>query len=267
MANPTRFNLDLTGNDIDNRVVDEPHALALKRYRSIAPTYGAYFTESLEVVDASNGNVLVRDSHYKCLDVVGIPTAQSGKEICTIVVITSETVSSNVRLTYQALGGGYERTYEAIRLLIDNLLADTRPVYWPSILNRPAVFEPSNHLHRIGDVIGFEYLTMELERLKSAILVGDETAHNELLSYIDSNIQALNGIINDTQNLITLMGVGSATDANSSASIALQSVTALLSQVQLARTNLNNALSDIEQLIELQSSSEAAAIALIQQYG
>lgn len=266
MVNPTRFNVDLTGNNINNLVVDEPHGLPLRKYRSIAPVYGPYYTESLQVVDAMTGSLLIRDSHYKCLDVVGIPTAQSGKEICTIITIVSPTVSSNIRITYQALGGEYEHTYEAIRRLVDTLLVDNRPITWPSILNKPAVFEPSNHLHRIGDVIGFEYLTVQLERLRSAILLGDEQSHDNILAYVDAKIQFLKNLVTNTENYITLLGISAATDANVAAMTAMQTVNELLPIVQQAQVNLNQARSDLQQLQATQATSEADAIALIQQY-
>jgi hypothetical protein len=204
--------------------------------------------------------------HYKCLDVVGIPTAQSGKEICTIVVITNPSVSNSVRLNYQALGGGYERTFEAIKLLMDNLMSDTRPVSWSNILNRPTEFEPSHHLHRIGDVIGFEYMVAELERLKTAILLGDEIAHMEILTYIDVSISGLKQLIDDSQNTVTLLAVTAATGANNSAIAALAQVQGVLDSVNAAIVDVDNGLADVQVLINAQATSEAQAIALIQQY-
>ena len=266
MANPTRFNVDLTGTNPNNRVQGEPHALPVKINRSIAPTYGPYYTESLEVYDATTNALLTRDVHYKCLDVVGIPTAQSGKEICTIVVITNPSVSNSVRLNYQALGGGYERTFEAIKLLMDNLMSDTRPVSWSNILNRPTEFEPSHHLHRIGDVIGFEYMVAELERLKTAILLGDEIAHMEILTYIDVSISGLKQLIDDSQNTVTLLAVTAATGANNSAIAALAQVQGVLDSVNAAIVDVDNGLADVQVLINAQATSEAQAIALIQQY-
>ena len=106
MANPTRYIVDLTGVNPNNRVEGELHSLPNKINRSVAPTYGPYYTESLEVYDATTNNKLTRDIHYKCLDVVGLPTAQSGKEICTILVITNPSVGNIVSINYQALGGG-----------------------------------------------------------------------------------------------------------------------------------------------------------------
>ena len=266
MANPTRYIVDLTGVNPNNRVEGELHSLPNKINRSVAPTYGPYYTESLEVYDATTNNKLTRDIHYKCLDVVGLPTAQSGKEICTILVITNPSVGNVVRLNYQALGGGYERTFEAIKLLMDNLMSDTRPVSWPNILDRPGAFEPSNHLHRIGDVIGFEYMVAELERLKNAVLLGDEIAHMEILTYIDVSIAGLKQLIDDSQNTVTLLAVTGATDANNSAIAALAQTNNLVEQVNQAIVDVDAGLVDIQNLLNDQAVSEARAIALIQQY-
>jgi hypothetical protein len=266
MANPIRFNVDLTGINPNNRVEGEMHSLPIKQNRSVATTYGPYYTESLEVYDATTNNKLTRDVHYKCLDVVGLPTAQSGKEICTVLVITNPSVSNTIRLNYQALGGGYEHTFEAIKLLLDNLLSDTRPISWPNILNRPTVFEPSNHLHRVGDVIGFEYMVVELERLKSSILLGDEIAHMEILTYIDISIAGLKQLVDDSQNTVTILAVTAATDANNSANLALQQVAQLSAEISIINSALNQGLSNIQDLIDSQATSEARAIALIEQY-
>ena len=267
MPNNTRFNVDLTGTNINNKVLNEPHALANRVYRSIAPTYGSYYTESLVVEDSATMQILTRDVHYKCLDVVGIPTAQSGKEICTIIIVVDEDISSNVTITYQALGGQYEKTHEAIKLLVDNLLTDSRPVYWPSIANRPNTFTPSHHLHRAGDVLGFEYMVVELERLKNAILLGDEIAHMEILSYVDSCIAALRIIVNDSENLVSLLGITAATDANVSATIALQTTEAIITELQSNQDDLNLSIGKLNDLLNNRSSSEQYAKDLISLYG
>lgn len=266
MPNNTRFNVDLTGTNVNNKIIDEPHTLANRVYRSIAPIYGAYYTESLIVKDASNNATLIRDTHYKCLDVVGIPTAQSGKEICTIIVIVDESVDSDVLVTYQALGGQYERTHEAIKTLVDNLLTDNRPVSWPNILNRPATFTPSHHLHRVGDVIGFEYLTVELERLKNAVLLGDEIAHTEILAYVDANIAALSLVVDNAENLISLISIAAATDANTSATIALQTTESIIATLQTEQDKLNLAMDQFNDIVLNLSTSEQNAIDLINIY-
>ena len=268
MATLPRYNLDLTGVNVNNRVVDEPHLLTVKQFRSVAPIYGPYYTESLIVTDMSTQQVLIRDIHYKCVDVVGIATAQSGKEICTILVITSTGVGSQIKLTYQALGGGYERTNEAIKTLVDNLLIDNRPATWPGIINRPDGFTPSHHLHRVGDVIGFEYLVAELERLKNAILLGDEIAHNEILSYAQAQINALGAILSNAENLTVLVGVTAATSANAAAATALQTVSNIVSN---DLTQINASLTAANAVVDVLSTdhmtSENRAITLIQTYG
>lgn len=266
MANPTRFNVDLTGTSPSNRVEGEYHTLPNKTNRSVATTYGPYYTESLEVYDATTGNKLTRNVHYRCLDVVGIPTAQSGKEICTVIVVTNSNVGNAVRLNYQALGGGYEHTYEAIRLLMDTLLNDARLVGWPSLIDRLPSFNPSHHLHRVGDAIGFEYMVNELERLKSAILLGDEIAHMEILSYVDVAINGLRQLIQDTQNTVAILAITGATDANNSSIAALAQIEQAVAQAEQLTTSVTAATATIDDMLSAQVTSEAEAIALIQQY-
>ena len=149
---------------------------------------------------------------------------------------------------------------------MDNLMSDTRPVSWPNVLNRPAVYEPSHHLHRIGDVIGFEYMVAELERLKTAVLLGDEIAHMEILTYIDVSIAGLEQLIDDSQNTVTLLAVTGATDANNSAIAALAQTNNLVEQINQAIADVDAGLVDIQNLLNDQAVSEARAIALIQQY-
>ena len=266
MANPTRFNVDLSGASPNNRVEGEYHDLPNRTNRSIATTYGPYYTESLEVYDVATGNKLTRNIHYRCLDVVGIPTAQSGKEICTIIVVTGPSVGNAVRLNYQALGGGYEHTYEAIRLLMDALLNDSRLVGWPSIIDRLPSFNPSHHLHRVGDAIGFEYMVNELERLKNAILLGDEIAHMEILSYVDVAINGLRQLIQDTQNTVAILAITGATDANNSAIAALVQIEQVSTQVQQLTTSVASATTTIDGMLAAQVTGEAEAISLIEQY-
>lgn len=266
MATTPLFNLDLTGTNVNNRVIGEPHSLPVRRYRSIAPLYGPYYTESLIVTDASNSELLTKDIHYKCVDIVGIPTAQTGKEICTVLVITAPTVSSQVTITYQALGGGYEHNHEAIKKLIDNLLVDDRPVYWPSIINRPADFTPSHHLHAIGDVYGFEYLTSELERLRTSIMLGDERSHTDILNYIDSNINTIKSVVESAESSALIQAIAKANDAAVSSQTAISDVTTLDQNVSSALLELSNTVALYNTLADNQVTAEAQAIALINTY-
>lgn len=184
---PIRYPLDKTGIRPENLVVGEPHELPNRLVRAIAPAYGAYFAESIIVRDLASGQQLTKGLHYKTAELLPFPTGAYGKEICGIILITDPSVSNNVEITYQALGGEYSTNSDAIVQLITNLQLDNRPVSFKDLTDLPSEgFTPAFHYHDIGDVYGFEYIVHAIERLRSAILIGDSASHQEIYDYIDS---------------------------------------------------------------------------------
>lgn len=193
---PNRFELDLTGTSVDNHVLGELHSPAVRDVRSIAPTYGPFYTEGLVVKDIATNATLTRGVHYYCTDVVGLPTAQTGKEICAIILLTNRAIAT-VSIDYHAIGGQYERQYESIRMLMDALSSDTRPSNWNNLQGRPSTFDPVMHLHAAGDIYGFEYLVSSLEQLKNSVLLGDELSHMEMFRQIQVCNTLLNSLITE----------------------------------------------------------------------
>jgi hypothetical protein len=257
---PSRYQLDLTGRDIDNLVQNEEHTPPMKLVRSITPTYGPYFTESLRVYDINTNVLLTKNIDYLSVDVFGLPTAQTGKEICSILLLVNQKITG-IRIDYQTLGGPYEKDYSAIRLLIENLTNDNRAVSWPNITNKPDGFNTNMHLHKLGDVIGFEYLVVEIERLKTAILIGDEINHSEILSYIDHRF---NQILN--QDSLSILAMTQAANANAGSVKALQDIVALDDKVNGLLEITNMTLLTSEMLASNMTTSEAKAKALLDSY-
>lgn len=182
-----RYPLDPTGVSLDNLVSGEPHVLPNRTTRVVATSYGAFFADSLRVFDITNNRELVRGISFQAVEMYELPSAKFGKEICAVVLITDQTVSSEVSLTYQALGGDFSLSADAVVRMFESLAIDNRPVAYPSIINLPAEFPPVHHLHDIGDVYGFEYMVHALERIVEAIRYGDTGSHDRIYRYIDSN--------------------------------------------------------------------------------
>ena len=190
-----RYPLDETGTRPDNLVLNEPHELGSRQVRCIALHYGAFFTESLRVRDAATGQLLNSTQYYPA-ELYAVPTALYGKEICAIIVITDPTVSSNVLVDYQVLGGYYGASTQAIIQQLDNLNLDDRPVSWPNIIDKPSEFPPTWHYHDAGDIFGFEFVVQALDRIRDAILMGDQASHDEIYRYIDRMYDELVDLIN-----------------------------------------------------------------------
>lgn len=180
-----RYPLDLTGRNLNNLVVDELHTLTNLAKRAVIPKYSPYFTESLIVRDAVSMNLLQKGIHYDCLQLNDEATIKTGKEICEVILIIDSNVSSTVYITYQTIGGLYQRTSDAILDMYNAVINDNRPVDWANVLNKPYEYPPPLHNHLYRDIIGYEPLIAMLERVRIAILLGNTTELQAIVDYIN----------------------------------------------------------------------------------
>jgi hypothetical protein len=230
-STPIRYPLDPTGQNPDNLVTGEIQTMPARTHRAVAPQYGAFFSKSLVITDMATNQPLTPDQFYAA-EMYIQPTLEYGEEICSIIMITDPTVSNTISLQYQALGGPYSTSQQAIIQQIYNLNLDNRPASWPDIVGKPPAFPPSAHLHDAGDLYGFEYVVNAIDRLAAAVLMGDTASHDAIYHYIDlaianlqnqnSNLQAqLNAHISDQTNphKVTAAQVGAYTYAQSDANL------------------------------------------------
>jgi Chaperone of endosialidase len=183
-----RFPLDPTGISTNNFVQGEPVTMVHRVTRAIAPQYGAFYTQSLRVFDGVSNAELVKGVQYYAAELYEVPTAKYGKEVCAIIIIKDTSVSDTVRLNYQAVGGEFSASTEAIVSQMNNLQSDDRPVRWGDIIDKPSEYTPTHHLHDLGDIYGFESLVHAVNRVRAAVLLGDSASHDEIYSYVDQHI-------------------------------------------------------------------------------
>ena len=181
----TRYALDPTGVSANNLVSGELHTMVRRRVRAIATEYGAFFTQSLRIVDTATQQQLVAGQQFYAAEMYELPSARYGKEICAIIIITDPTVGDEVSLTYQALGGEFSNSMTAIINQLEQLNLDDRAVNWGNLVDKPSEYPASHHLHDIGDVYGFEYLVHSVDRVRSAIIMGDDISHDVIYKYVD----------------------------------------------------------------------------------
>lgn len=179
--NVTVLDLDITGTNPANKIVDEPHTLAPGlQVRSVAPNLGPFFGESI-IVKNDSGVVLTRGTHYQLVELHQEASLKYGKEIFSVILIINTTVSSNVTVTYQALGGHYTYNDNSIVNLYNAVITDNRPVNWANVINKPDQYPPTIHNHLIEDIYGFEAVVDYLERIKRAITLGQTSIVLEII--------------------------------------------------------------------------------------
>ena len=179
-----KYPLDLTGHQPNNLVIGEPQTLPEGQNRAVVPNYGAFYAESLKVRDAVSGLLLVPHEQFLAVQLYQEATEKTGLEVCAVVVVIDPTVSAEVELEYQAIGGEFSYSVSNLREMLDSLDLDARPVLWGDLIGRPGQFPPAPHLHDAGDLYGFEYLVEGIDSIRHAILVGQEAALGELRQYI-----------------------------------------------------------------------------------
>lgn len=168
--NIPRFEFDSTSINPDNLVIDEPHVLGNRDIRSIAPLYGPIYKNNFILRDGVN--VLIENVDYIFAELHQEATLKIGKEVYSVILVTNTSVSSNVTITYQTVGGPYLNSAASIANLYEAVINDNRPVDWLNVYNKPATYPPTLHRHLLEDVYGFEPVVDALERIKNAITLG-----------------------------------------------------------------------------------------------
>lgn len=186
-----KYPFDPTGVSTDNLVQGEEHTLPQGEYRAIALDYGPFYTQGLVVRDVASGERLTPGSQFKAIELVEEAVIQTGLEACAILVVTDPDVSDSISADYQVVGGQFSTSVDAIRQLIENLDLDNRSIEWAMILDKPAAYPPTGHLHSINDVYGWQYVVDAIRMVKDAILTGDRASHEELFIYIDEKLENL----------------------------------------------------------------------------
>lgn len=184
-----RYPLDPTGLNPDNRVVGEVHTLNARPIRALAPTFGPFYAESLVVHDDSTNQLLVRGQDYQIVELLQEATVKFGKEICELVLILNQAVSSTIRISYQVLGGLFQNNASAVINMYETYINDNRPVDWLNVLNKPLQYPPTLHNHLLQDVYGFEPVVIALERIRNAIILSDVPAFEALIEWVKARTQ------------------------------------------------------------------------------
>lgn len=186
-----KYPLDLTGDAPTNLIINEPHTLGSDAKRAFVPNCGPFYTDSVKIVDAVSGEPLTPVTQYKILQPYQEASIRTGLDVASVIWINDKTVSTEVLVTYQVVGGEFSWSVYALQEMIDNLDLDNREVAWNDIIGKPALYPPTPHLHDLGDTYGWEYIGQQLEGIRDAILTGDAAAHDELRQQFEYLIDQL----------------------------------------------------------------------------
>lgn len=159
-----RYPLDLTGNHPDNRVMAEVHSITPQE-RIFNVMAGAFYTESVQITYL--GERLTAHEDFRFHRVVEDAIRQSGKDVAMLIEITDKSVSGDIEVRYQAVGGEFQNVHESLVDMLENYKHDARGTFYKDIIEKPRFFEPVRHLTSIYDIYGLNPITGPLNELVS----------------------------------------------------------------------------------------------------
>lgn len=167
-----QYELDTSGYNPNNRVSNEKYALNPGVYRPLAINAGAYFVDSLAVVDAVTGIPLVLEKQYVAILNHREAEELTGAAVASAVLIIDPSVSSRVNVSYQAVGGDYQQIADTVKGLLDALdISVPHPTYG-DVRDAPTEFTPAPHKQDVKSLYGTDELVQVLTEIGHAIAEG-----------------------------------------------------------------------------------------------
>ena len=193
MPSNIRYEFDKSARSPNNRVANESHVLSDKSVRILRPNYGHFYAHTFSMIDKKTGNVVPARSYY-LEDPSETVADLTGFAAYGYVVITDATVSKNVSISYQTVGGRFTNAdVMSLNRKLDQLALDSRPVLWKNVLNKPTGYPAAPHVHSIYDTYNWQHVVYVIERLVQAQLTGDEASHDAIWRAINQLSAGSNG--------------------------------------------------------------------------
>ena len=99
-----RYEFDKSGRNPNNLVSEEGHVLNDREVRIISPKHAHFYIESVVIKDKKTNQVVPRASYF-FEDTSETIAGLTGLGAASTIVLVDKTVSKNISVTYQAVGG------------------------------------------------------------------------------------------------------------------------------------------------------------------
>lgn len=275
-----RYPLDLTGNHPDNGVMAEVHSITPQE-RIFNVMAGAFYTESVQITYL--GEQLTAHEDFRFHRVVEDAIRQSGKDVAMLIEITDKSVSGDIEVRYQAVGGEFQNIHESLVDMLENYKHDARGTFYKDIIEKPRFFEPVRHLTSIYDIYGLNPIAGPLNELvsiarhratkeNSSLLIRlhriEQMIHDADLGNLDlSGIANLRNELNQVKKQVAAADITALTQSFNALKSALESqISGLTEKVDAAlpraitevNTNVTKADEKAQQALTKATSTEQA---------
>lgn len=186
---------DYTGANSSYKAVDETYDFGANTTRRvIMPRRGAFFSNSVQLVEVSTGRPLVKGADFEFAEIEIDATKASGKEVCCYIIVSNNEVANPIRLAeYQFVGGYFSLMPELLADVTALLSDESNPVPYKDIVGKPIEgLTPEFHEHGEDNTFNWQYVVSNLERLRYALTVKHDSMHELLMSRISAARASIN---------------------------------------------------------------------------
>lgn len=188
---PNTYSFDGSGTVPANLVQGELHTLTVINFRDyhyIIPNFAPFFAESLvveyrddpiEVFTTLNDGI----DYYPALQYVGA-TRATAKPVYGAISFNNLSLSGEIRLTYQTVGGEWTLDVAKLTELTANIIYNPRTTTWEQVSGAPAHFPPLAHAWQLDDMVGQAEVVDALNAIHDAMIGADADA--DLLNHISN---------------------------------------------------------------------------------
>lgn len=178
--------LDLTGSLSSNLIRNEQKTITRDTDRYFVPANGAFYGDTnFRIYNNANGALLEPNTQYRFLHMVEEAVKSSYKNVYAVVHIVDKSITA-VRFEYQAIGGVYQNIASVIdSKLQEYLIGTTGSNTIGAVAGVPVQVAPEHHLQSIKDFQGTGALVGMLEKIRQAVLIGNNPAFAAAYQYIN----------------------------------------------------------------------------------
>jgi hypothetical protein len=159
------YPLDETGAATTNLVSNEKRTLnppdeddtAAFNFHFILPWAGPYFRDTMVLTHTPTGRTLIRGTDWAPghkFDSASYELQSVKGGVYASVLFYDQTLSGEVVMSYQTLGGTWTLDENTILEIMSNLTVDPRSVTFEQVSGKPDVYPPSAHNHPVDDLTG-----------------------------------------------------------------------------------------------------------------
>lgn len=186
MASPF-YPLDITGVNASNRIPDEQHTVQIPTGAMASffvPTFAPFNGNNIVVKHGAPGNqtTLTKGVHYVLRHHFKHAKEALGKDFYGSVMLLDRTLSGQIFVTYNTLGGVYATDVGELIKERTNSFYAQQTVLWDQIVGVPELLPPIAHDHDAEDLQNWDDLIAATDRVTDAI--SDPNNTNPLLATI-----------------------------------------------------------------------------------